>query len=71
LTILNLLKKAVIVCNKKIQRRPNKPSNNGTDLLRSVEAITLPIAIVQAKSKLDILEKLRFPKILVNIIIAK
>ena len=35
-----------------------------------VDAITEPMAIVQAKSKLDILEKLLFPKILVNKIIA-
>ncbi len=50
--------------------KPKTPSNKETDFDIKVDAITEPIAIVQAKSKLDILEKLRFPKILVRIIMA-
>ena len=45
------------------------PSTKLTEAETMVVAIIEPMATVQAKSKLDILEKLRLPNSLVNIIV--
>ncbi|GAA4451484.1 hypothetical protein GCM10023156_19290 [Novipirellula rosea] len=45
---------------------PKHPDTNDGDFVSNVEAITDPKAIVIAKSKLDILEKLRSPDRRVN-----
>lgn len=58
----NLRRKAIDHCRRYTTQRPNIPSTKLTEDDSSVEAIIEPMAMVTAKSKLDILEKLRFPK---------
>ncbi|CAN0604850.1 unnamed protein product [Ectocarpus sp. 12 AP-2014] len=61
----------MLICKRYTIAKPTIPSIIFTEEDRIVVAIIDPTATVIAKSKLDILEKLRFPVMRVKTIIAK